>query len=148
MNIKNSFFVLLLMGALTLIGNFVGAKNNILEAFPGMLILIAIAFVGIVLSKKVPIKLPAVAYIVTLGCLVTFPGFPGSEYIVSSMSKVNFLALTTPILAYVGLSIGKDIESFKKSGWRIVVVSCVVFTGTYIGSAVIAQLILKSMGQI
>nr|WP_307897862.1 hypothetical protein [Clostridium botulinum] len=43
---------------------------------------------------------------------------------------------------------GKDLESFKKSGWRIIVVSCVVFIGTYLGSAVIAQLILKSLGQI
>lgn len=148
MKTKNSLLILLLMGALTLIGNFIGAKNGILEAIPGMLILVAIALAGILMSKFIPIKLPAVAYIVTLGCLLTYPGFPGSAYIVSSMAKVNFLALTTPILAYVGLSIGKDMDSFKKTGWRIIVVSCVVFTGTYIGSAIIAQFILKSMGQI
>jgi hypothetical protein len=73
---------------------------------------------------------------------------PGAAMISQYISKVDFLALTTPILAYVGISIGKDLEAFKKSGWRIVVLSCVIFTGTYLGSALIAQLILKFIGQI
>ena len=41
-----------------------------------------------------------------------------------------------------------SLDAFAKSGWRIVVVACVVFTGTYIGSAIIAQTILKALGQI
>lgn len=36
----------------------------------------------------------------------------------------------------------------KKTGRRIVVVSFVVFIGTYIGSAVIAQVVLKMIGGI
>jgi putative effector of murein hydrolase LrgA (UPF0299 family) len=51
-------------------------------------------------------------------------------------------------LAYAGVAIGKDLDDFAKSGWRIVVVACVVFIGTYIGSAIIAQAILKYLGQI
>lgn len=148
MTIKQSVAILALVGTLTLVGNFVGAKNSIIEALPGMLILIGIAVAGIIAAKVIPGKIPAVAYIVTLGCLITYPGFPGATFVTESMTKVNFLALTTPILAYVGLSIGKDLDSFKKTGWRIVVVSCVVFVGTYISSAIIAQIILKWMGQI
>ena len=64
------------------------------------------------------------------------------------MKKVNFLALTTPILAYAGVALGKDLDMLKKTGWRIVVVSFVVFIGTYIGSAVIAQVVLKMIGEI
>jgi len=56
--------------------------------------------------------------------------------------------LCTPILAYAGVAIGKDLDAFAKTGWRIVVLSCSIFIGTYVGSAVIAQLILKAMGQI
>ncbi|WP_027624353.1 LysO family transporter [Clostridium lundense] len=148
MKIKDSLFILVLIGILSLVGNMIGPKNNIFEAIPGMLILIGISIGGIFLAKIIPGKIPAVAYIVTLGCIVTYPGIPGAEMISKYISKVDFLALTTPILAYVGISIGKDLEAFKKSGWRIVVVSIFVFTGTYLGSAVIAQFILKFLGQI
>lgn len=148
MKFKNTFFILLIIGFLSLVGNLVGAKHNMIEALPGMLLLIAICLGGIGLSKIIPIKIPAVAYIVTLGCILTYPGFPASQVISKYIAKVNFLALTTPILAYVGISIGKDLDTFKKSGWRIIVLSCVIFIGTYLGSAIIAQLILKSIGQI
>jgi Ca2+/H+ antiporter len=66
----------------------------------------------------------------------------------AAIAKVNFMSLTTPILAYAGISIGKDLDMFKKAGWRLVIVACVVFTGTFLGSAVIAQALLKLMGQI
>lgn len=148
MKIKDSLFILVLIGILSLVGNMIGPKNNIFEAIPGMLILIGISIGGIFLAKIIPGKIPAVAYIVTLGCIVTYPGIPGAEMISKYISKVDFLSLTTPILAYVGISIGKDLEAFKKSGWKIVVISIFVFTGTYLGSAVIAQFILKFLGQI
>ncbi|GAA0729118.1 hypothetical protein GCM10008905_28730 [Clostridium malenominatum] len=148
MKIKDNAFALILLGVLTLIGNMIGPKHNILEALPGIAILILISLGGILLAKVMPGKIPAVAYVVTLGCILTYPTMPGAAAISKYMTKVDFLALTTPILAYVGISLGKDLDAFKKSGWRIVVVSCVVFTGTYIGSAVIAQIILKFLGQI
>lgn len=148
MKLKDNLFILLIVGALSLVGNMIGPKHNIIEALPGMLILIGISIAGIALAKVMPGKIPAVAYIVTLGCIVTYPSIPGASMVSQYISKVDFLALTTPILAYVGISIGKDLEAFKKSGWRIVVLSCVVFTGTYLGSAFIAQLILKFIGQV
>ena len=148
MKIKDSLFILVLMGILSLIGNMVGPKNNIIDAFPGMAILVIISILGIILAKIIPGKIPAVAYIVTLACILTYPGFQCSALISKYMEKVDFLTLTTPILAYVGISIGKDLDSFKKSGWRIIVVSCFVFLGTYLGSAIISQIILKALGQI
>ena len=36
---------------------------------------------------------------------------------------------------------------FAKTGWRIVILAIVVFVGTYIASAIIAQCILKALGQ-
>lgn len=148
MKLKDTLFILLIVGALSLVGNMIGPKHNIIEAISGMLILVGISIAGIALAKVMPGKIPAVAYIVTLGCIVTYPTIPGATMVSQYISKVDFLALTTPILAYVGISIGKDLDAFKKSGWRIVVLSCVVFTGTYLGSAFIAQLILKFIGQI
>ncbi|WPC40319.1 DUF340 domain-containing protein [Clostridium sp. JS66] len=148
MKLKNSIFILVLIGILSLVGNLIGYKTSILASIPGMLILVGISIAGILLAKIIPVKIPAVAYVVTLGCIITYPAVPGSAIINSYISKVNFLALTTPILAYVGISIGNDLESFAKSGWRIILVSCLSFIGTFLGSSLVAQLVLKLTGQI
>jgi hydrogenase/urease accessory protein HupE len=113
-----------------------------------MLILVALAFIGILLSKVVPINIPAVAYIVTIATILTVPSVPGSAFITKYVSEVNFLALATPILAYAGVYTGKNLDSLKKTGWRIVVLSLVVITGTYLGSAIIADITLRVLGQI
>jgi hypothetical protein len=147
MKLLHSFIVLLIVGALSLIANLVGYKNSIIDALPGMLILIAFALAGILLAKAFP-KIPAAAYIVTLGCILTYPPVPGAAFINEAMTKVSFMSLTTPILAYAGIAIGKDLDVFKKSGWRIILLACIVFVGTFIGSAIIAEVVLKLLGQI
>ena len=140
--------VLVITGAMSLVANTVGTNNALADSWIGMLILIVIAFVGMVLGKFLPGNVPGAAYIVTLGCIITYPGFPGSEFVNNAVKHVGFLQLCTPILAYAGIAICKDLDVFVKSGWRIVIVSAVVFIGTYICSAIIAQFILMSMGQI
>lgn len=148
MTLFNNLIILLITGFLTLVGNFVGPKINPIEALPGMFILIAIAFVGIVLAKVIPVKIPSVAYIVTIATVLTIPGGPIAEIISAYTAKVNFLALCTPILAYAGIYTGKNIDSLKKTGWKILVLGLFVILGTYVGSAIIAQIILKMLGQI
>ena len=148
MKLKESAILLLITAAISVIGNFVGYKVSIIEAIPGVLILVGIALAGIILAKVIPIKIPSVAYIVTLSTLLTVPGVPGAAIISGYVGKVNFLALATPILAYAGIYTGKNLDSLKKTGWRIVVLSVFVMVGTYIGSAVIADLILRMLGQI
>ncbi len=149
MKLKNAFFVLLITAALSLAGQMVKQRAfTLLEALPGMLILVVVSIIGIALAKYLPIKIPAVAYIVTLAVIITVPGFPGSAKISEFTSKVDFLALCTPILAYAGIYTGKNLDSLKKSGWRIIIVSLFVIFGTYFGSALIAQIILKLTGQI
>jgi len=140
--------VLCITGLISLMANVVGTNNTFLGALPGMAILIAISFIGMWMAKVLPGGIPGAAYIVTIGCILTYPGFPTADFINASVKQVGFLQLCTPLLAYAGVAICKDIDVFVNSSWRIVVVSCVVFIGTYISSAVIAQVILKSIGQI
>ena len=140
--------VLLITAVLSLVANALSSNIPFLDAVPGMVILIVISLAGIVAARVLPGGIPAVAYITTLGCILTYPGFPGSEIVNMYMKKVGFLSLCTPILAYGGISIGKDMDAVKKTGWRIVVLACVIFVGTYLGSAIIAEVILKALGQI
>jgi hypothetical protein len=145
--IIESAIVLLIVAVITLVGNRIGYGFGIIEAMPGMAVLVGVCILGILANKYV-YKLPAVLYVITFGMIITMPGVPGHEAVAAWVSKVNFLALTTPILAYAGIGIGKDLPALQKTGWRIVVVSLFVMAGTYIASAGIAQVVLKSLGEI
>lgn len=148
MKLKETIMGMIIGAVLFLICNQIGYKNAIIDAIPGMLILLIIGLAGILVAKVIPVKIPAVAYIVVLGCIVTYPSFPGAAALTAYINKVSFLSLTAPILAYAGISIGKDLDVFAKSGWRIVVLSCFIFIGTYLGSALIAEIVMQAMGQI
>lgn len=91
--------------------------------------------------------MPAVIWISLIALIVTTPIFPYNERIVEITGKINFMALATPILAYAGLSLGKDLESFKELGWRIVVISLVVYTGTFLFATLFAEIIFKLQGR-
>ncbi|MBQ5758978.1 MAG: DUF340 domain-containing protein [Schwartzia sp.] len=157
MKMQDIIQVLIITGLISLCANFVpqiAKTGSLMEAFnkgtveaiPGMLILIALAAVSMWLARVLPGGLPGAAYVVTLGCILTYPGMPGSAYISAATAKVGFLQLCTPLLAYAGIAIAKDLDVFAQSSWRILLVSAVVFVGTYLGSAIIAQVILKSIG--
>jgi len=148
LSLKDPVVITVIVAILTLVGNFVGYKIDPITAFPGMLILFLIVIVGMWITKIMPGNLPAVVYVSLLGIILTMPWFPLGEKVAELTSQVNFLALTTPILGYAGISLGKDLDSFKKNGRRMVLVAIFVFVGTYLGSAVIAHTVLKLTGQI
>lgn len=145
------FWILVVAGAITLVGNLVGFKINPADALVGMLLIIAIVMVGYTLQqllRRIGVQLPSIAYISLVGILITYPAFPGSDWFFATIGKVQFLALTTPVLAYAGIAIGRDLDAFARLGWKIIVVALLVFTGTFIGSAVIAELLLRMTGQV
>lgn len=148
MKLSEILEILVICGIVSLAANVVGTTFGLVESIPGMVILIALAFLGIWLGRVLPGSIPGVAYVVTIACILTYPALPTAAPITEAVKKVGFLQLCTPLLAYAGIAICKDLDVFAKSSWRIMVVSCVVFIGTYIGSAVIAQVILKVIGQI
>ena len=100
MNYRQMAVFLMICGLQILVGNWVGAKGYasgaaaaaFVESIPGLLVLLAIIVGGVAVAHFIPWKgLPAVAYIVTLGCIVTIPGFPGSEIFTAYVSKISFI---------------------------------------------------------
>lgn len=126
-----------------------GLISGMQEAFIGMFIIYLISLSGLVLAKYAPFYLPSIAWISAIAILVASPISPIAQVVVDETSKVNFLALTTSVLAYAGFAIGQlEIETFKKSGIKIIIIGLFVFVGTYLGSVMIAEMLLKSAGQI
>ena len=113
------------------LANFVGFDVGFMESLPGILVLLVIAAAGVAVSKVIPLKLPVVAYVSIIAA-----------------GKINFTAPLTMVGAYAGISISDQIRSFLKQGWKMILVGVVVMTGTFIGSAVIAQVVMMITGTI
>lgn len=145
---KDIAAILAIVCGISLIGNWIAVQIDPIKALPGMLILGFISLLGWWLSTVLPWKLPSIVYISLIGILLTTPWTPGSEWILSHTNNANFLALCTPILAYAGISIAKDLDSFAKMSWKIAIVAMFVLSGTFIGSCIIAQIMLKVTGKI
>lgn len=143
------FAVLLLVGFIMVVGINIGYKTNIIILFKGVLILTAISVVGYILAKVIPIKFPAVGWVAIIGIVLSIPDFlPINNMILKSVEDIPFIATATPALAFAGIAVGKDWEAFKKIGWKGIVVSLLVLTGTLVGSALMAEFILRALGKI
>jgi len=142
--------VMLITAAIVIIGNWVSSKFTVtlLESIPGILILLGIAIAGTTLGKIMPGNIPGVIYITLIGILLAVEGSPTAAYVNAAVAKIGLLPLATPVLAYAGVNIGKDWAEFKKIGWRGILVALCVMVGTFVGSAVIAHVILSAQGLI
>jgi len=148
MKLDRTVLVLLIAGVMATFGNSVSYKFPLGEAAIGYGIMVLLTISGILVARFFPIKLPVVFWISIVALFSTCPLSPVAETIIFYTGKVDFLALTTPILAYAGLAVGKDIEAFKKVSWRIVIVAFTVFTGTFLFATIVAQIMLKLEGVI
>ncbi|APH06437.1 hypothetical protein [Bacillus weihaiensis] len=145
-NIQEWTLLLLIFGVVSLVGNWVGYDILPLQALPGMLVLLLVCLAGLIIQKIMPGNIPSVAYIAIIGIVISIPGVPGSDAVVAWTNEVNLLALATPILAYAGIAIGRSWTDFVQLGWRSLVVAVCVFVGTFLGSALIAEVILRFQG--
>ncbi|BAC14743.1 hypothetical protein [Oceanobacillus iheyensis HTE831] len=69
-----------------------------------------------------------------------------SDFFIQAIQAVDFLSITTPILTFAGISVANRLVDLKNTSWRVAIVAVFVFTGTYIGSALIATLGLYLAG--
>lgn len=145
---KDILFILLVTGVFTLISNLAGGHiKTIGEPSIGVLILVAISALGALLSMLPSFKkLPMVFWVSLIAVVVSLPQFPGSDVLLSYTKQVNFLAITTPILAYGGLCLGKDLEAFRQLSWRIVPVALAVAAGSFLCATFLAEIMLHLEG--
>lgn len=133
------------VGVLVLIGNQIGYGVPMLDALPGIALIIGVVLVGDLIYMATQRKLPAVCWISFVAMALTFPAVPYAAEVAAITGKVNFLAMITPMLTFAGLSLAKDIPAFRRLGWRIVVVSLMANAGVFLAAAVIAEFFVGSM---
>ena len=141
---RMGYWILLLaiFSVITVIINYIGCGLPILDSLIGMLILSIITFVGLFLERTIKLDISNIIYISLIGLVLALPFMPTSDFIVNFLDKVDLISICTVFLAYVGIGIGRDWDDFKKIGWRGIIVTIFVISGTYLCSASLAQLFL------
>ena len=144
---KDMVFILLVTGIFSWGANLINIHPDLAGSAVGVFFLVVLATIGIFLSK-LPLlgKLPMVFWVSIVAVVVSIPGFPGGAFVLSYTKQVSFIALTTPLLAYAGLSVGKDMEAFKALSWRIIPVALAVAAGSFICATVLAEIMLHLEG--
>jgi len=125
------------------LANFVGFQVGFLDSLPGIVILLLISLASVALSKLIPVKLPVIAYCSLLGLFLACPLSPVREFVIEAAGKINFTAPLTMVGAFAGISISDQLKEFARQGWKMVVIACLVMLGTFVGSALIANVALS-----
>ncbi|MGL5328146.1 MAG: hypothetical protein ACRDD7_02680 [Peptostreptococcaceae bacterium] len=141
--------VMLMVGAMILIGQYISKGVAITTALPGMLIMIGAAMLAMILKDLFPKSIfPAFGFATIIGLILSIPGNPVSDVFNEQVANINFMAITTPLLAFAGISVGNKIEELKAMSWKIVVISLIVFTTIFFACATIGHVVLKIQGVI
>lgn len=143
LTLLQTIIALAVMSGILLITNWAGTGVKPLDALAGMLIIFAFSVGGVLLGKIIPIKIPAIAWISVVAIFFGLPFMPTDNFVLEATDKLGLLPLITPALAYAGIAISKqEVLLFKKSGFKIAIVALLTFTGTFLGSAIIADILL------
>ena len=139
--------MMIVVGMMILVGQKIGFGFSVVEAIPGVLLIIVIAMLSLIIKDLTPkLQFPAFAWATMIALILSMPFMPTAKLFLAYTDKVHFLGTTTPILAFAGISVGNKIEELKKISWKLVIVAMLVFCGTFFGSAIIAQTVLKMQG--
>ncbi|API93268.1 hypothetical protein KM914_04945 [Virgibacillus pantothenticus] len=111
--------------------------------FVGLGVLWLFSMIGIVISdlmQKSPVKIirdfPILGWVSITSlilCLIC-------DFFVQAIQAVDFLSITTPILTFAGISVANRLVDLRNTSWKVAIVAIFVFTGTYAGSALLAQI--------
>ncbi len=143
LGIWESAVVLAVYCAISLISNWAGTGVTPLAGLPGMLILYVLSMIGVIIHHYVRIGFPTVAWVSLISVLLTVPFSPVAPMLLDALKPLNFLSIVTPVLGYAGLAISQmEVKVFKRSGLKIAIVAMLIFTGTFIGSAFVANLLI------
>lgn len=133
---------------LVLVSQFVISQDTpevtiTLSTIYGAICLLLISLIGIAVSQLVRTRFPILGWVSISSLIICLPLWPWSDFFINSIASINFLSLTTPVLAFAGISVADKLLDLGKNSWKIIIVAVFVFIGTYLFSATIAQVLLS-----
>ncbi|MEV4094529.1 DUF3100 domain-containing protein [Streptosporangium saharense] len=120
------------------LSNTVSTGKLTVQTVGGVLMLAVVTFGAFVVNRYVP-KIPVLLVTTLVGIIIAAPFSPISDQVRELTSGISFLSLVTPVLALVGLSLGKERLALKRLSWRVVVVALVSFSASFLAAAFVAN---------
>ena len=146
---KRNTGLLIIAGILVLLTQRVGLGISMIESIPGIILIILVALVALVIRELFPKSIfPAFGWVTILGFLLSMPYNPMSVKFMEYVGKIDFISITTPLLAFAGISVGNKIDDLKRMSWKIVLISVIVFIPIFFACALIAQTVSIITGDI
>lgn len=105
----------------------------------GVLILLALTAVALVLAKLVP-AVPSSIWVLALATIASATFIPIGPFVASAAQNINVLFAGLPMIALIGMSLGRDVKALRSLSWKIVIVALMTFTSSFLAAAVIAQI--------
>ena len=142
--------LLCLVSLIMILTNMIGYQMPLKDSIAGILLLSAIALFGLTVSHAMSrsVQLPSMLYVSMTGLLLACPISPVKDAVIQITSQIQFMAPATALGAFAGISLGKDLKDFAKLGWKMVIITLLVITGTFIFSALVADVVLRITGAI
>ncbi|OXM49444.1 DUF3100 domain-containing protein [Amycolatopsis alba] len=114
------------------------------QAVPGASVLLVLAFGVRILGSRTGRFVPTVLWAALVGAALAVPGLPWSAVMLRTMSAVDLLTVATAVLGCVGLCVTiRQLKILRTLSWRAVVVTLLVFAGSFFSSALLAQAVLS-----
>lgn len=140
LNVINDMKFVFLGVALAIFTQTLTDGTPILSMWDSFIAMSALVFISLSTMQVIRSDLPAFTYVTIIGILICLPETPLQSFIIDSISKVGFLSVCVPLLAFAGLEAGGKMNQLKKLSWKIIVIFLIVSTSCFFGAALIAQL--------
>ncbi|MBP1134640.1 hypothetical protein JOE31_000872 [Arthrobacter sp. PvP023] len=104
----------------------------------GILILLALTAIALVLAKLVPV-VPSSIWVLALATIASATFLPIGPFVASATQHISVLFAGLPMIALIGMSLGRDVKALRSLSWKIIIVALMTFTASFVAAAAIAQ---------
>ena len=103
-----------------------------------VIILLVLTAIALVLARLVP-AVPSSIWVLALATIASATFLPIGPFIASTTQNINVLFAGLPMIALIGMSLGRDVKALRSLSWKIIIVALMTFTASFVAAAVIAQ---------
>jgi hypothetical protein len=138
MTLRTKVLVYAIVAVCGLLINALGTKAFQPIDLVGMVALLVLTAVSILLAKKVKV-IPASVWVLGLATILSASFIPGSAALLASVKGLDVILIGLPVIALIGLTLGRDVAALKSLSWKIVVVALLTYSASFVAAAAIGQ---------
>jgi hypothetical protein len=138
MTLRAKVLVYAIVAVCGLLINALGTKAFAPVDLVGMVALLLLTAVSILLAKKVTF-IPSSVWVLGLATILSASFVPGSAALLTAVKGLDVILIGLPVIALIGLTLGRDVAALKSLSWKIVIVALLTYSASFVAAAAIGQ---------